>query len=81
MVGLCYQAPFFYLTLFLTLILIILLILQRFISDFMFYLIGLGLFDEKDISLKGLETLKDADKVYAEFFTSRLFGSSFDKIE
>ena len=43
----------------------------------MFYLIGLGLFDEKDISLKGLEALKEVDKVYAEFFTSHLFGSSF----
>ena len=47
----------------------------------MFYLVGLGLFDEKDISLKGLECLKNVDKIYAEFFTSRLFGSSFDKIE
>lgn len=47
----------------------------------MFYLVGLGLFDEKDISLKGLETLKNVDKIYAEFFTSRLFGSSFEAIE
>ncbi len=47
----------------------------------MFYLVGLGLFDEKDISLKGLECLKNVDKIYAEFFTSHLFGSSFDKIE
>ena len=47
----------------------------------MFYLVGLGLFDSKDISLKGLETLKNVDKVYAEFFTSRLFGSSFESIE
>lgn len=47
----------------------------------MFYLVGLGLFDERDISLKGLECLKNADRVYAEFFTSRLFGSSFDAIE
>ncbi|WP_299522544.1 diphthine synthase [uncultured Methanobrevibacter sp.] len=47
----------------------------------MFYLVGLGLFDAKDISLKGLECLKNVDKIYAEFFTSRLFGSSFDEIE
>ena len=47
----------------------------------MFYLVGLGLFDEKDISLKGVETLKKVDKVYAEFFTSRLFGSNFEAIE
>ena len=47
----------------------------------MFYLVGLGLFDHKDISLKGLECLKNVDKIYAEFFTSRLFGSSFEAIE
>ena len=50
-------------------------------SYIMFYLVGLGLFDAKDISLKGLECLKSVDKIYAEFFTSRLFGSSFDEIE
>ncbi len=47
----------------------------------MLYFVGLGLFDEKDISLKGLEALKSVDVVYAEFFTSRLFGSSFEAIE
>ena len=47
----------------------------------MFYLVGLGLFDEKDISLKGLECLKNVDKIYAELFTSRLFGSSLETIE
>ena len=48
---------------------------------YMFYLVGLGLFDEKDISLKGLECLRNVDKIYAEFFTSWLFGSSFEAIE
>ena len=48
---------------------------------YMFYLVGLGLFDHKDISLKGLECLKNVDKIYAEFFTSRLFGSNFEAIE
>ena len=33
----------------------------------MFYLVGLGLFDAGDISLKGLECLKSVDKIYAEF--------------
>jgi len=47
----------------------------------MLYFVGLGLFDEKDISLKGLEVLKSVDIVYAEFFTSRLFGSNFQAIE
>lgn len=43
--------------------------------------IGLGLFDEKDISLKGLEAIKEADKVYAEFYTSRLIGTSIENLE
>ncbi|MDR0911483.1 MAG: diphthine synthase [Methanobrevibacter sp.] len=47
----------------------------------MLYFIGLGLFDEKDISIKGLETLKSVDEIYAEFFTSKLFGSSIERIE
>ncbi len=34
--------------------------------------VGLGLWDPKDITLKGLEAVKKADKVYAEFYTSRL---------
>lgn len=47
----------------------------------MLYFIGLGLYDVKDISLKGLEILKNVDIVYAEFFTSRLFGSSLEDLE
>jgi diphthine synthase len=47
----------------------------------MLYFVGLGLFDEKDISLKGLEVLKKVDTIYAEFFTSKLFGSSIESIK
>ncbi|MDR1721648.1 MAG: diphthine synthase [Methanobrevibacter sp.] len=47
----------------------------------MLYFIGLGLYDYKDISLKGIEALKSVDFVYAEFFTSKLFGSSLEAIE
>jgi diphthine synthase len=36
----------------------------------MLYLVGLGINSEKDLSLKGLETLKKCDKVYAEFYTN-----------
>ncbi len=36
------------------------------------YFIGLGLNDEKDISLKGLELVKKADSVYLECYTSKL---------
>ena len=43
--------------------------------------VGLGLFDEKDISLKGLEVIKNCDKVYAEFYTAKLTGTTLDKIE
>ncbi len=41
----------------------------------MLYLIGLGIWDEKDISLKGLEACKKADKIYAEFYTAKRGGS------
>jgi len=43
--------------------------------------IGLGLYDEKDISLKGLEEIKKCDKVYAEFYTAKLTGTDLKKIE
>jgi diphthine synthase len=43
--------------------------------------IGLGLYDEKDISLKGLEEIKNCDNVFAEFYTARLMGADIKKIE
>jgi diphthine synthase len=43
--------------------------------------IGLGLFDEYDISLKGLETVRGADLVYAEFYTSCLMGTNLTEME
>ena len=36
------------------------------------YLIGLGLNDEKDISVKGLEAIKKCDLIYLENYTSKL---------
>jgi diphthine synthase len=36
------------------------------------YFVGLGLNDEKDITLKGLEVVKRADIVYLECYTSKL---------
>lgn len=39
--------------------------------------IGLGLYDEADISLKGLQELKTCDKVFAEFYTTIL--GTFDR--
>ena len=37
-----------------------------------FYFVGIGLSDEKDLSLKGLEIIKKCDKVYLENYTSLL---------
>ncbi|MBS3108133.1 diphthine synthase [Candidatus Woesearchaeota archaeon] len=36
------------------------------------YMIGLGLGDEKDISLKGLEIVRSCDYIYLESYTSKL---------
>ncbi|KAG9003355.1 diphthine synthase [Tulasnella sp. JGI-2019a] len=38
----------------------------------MFYLVGLGLFDEKDVSLRGIEVIKGCARVYLESYTSIL---------
>jgi diphthine synthase len=48
----------------------------------MLYLIGLGIWDEKDISLKGVEACKKCKEVYAELYTARWGGSlkSLEKI-
>jgi diphthine synthase len=43
--------------------------------------IGLGLYDEKDITVKGLEAVRKADYVYAEFYTSHLMGTTIEKME
>lgn len=43
--------------------------------------IGLGLYDEQDMSLKALETIQKADFVYAEFYTSILSGTTIKKLE
>ena len=49
------------------------------------YMIGLGLGDEKDISIKGLEIVKRCKKVFLEIYTSKLsiFGNNngIDKLE
>ena len=40
--------------------------------DTMLYLVGLGLADEKDVTVKGLELIKKAERVYLEAYTSVL---------
>ena len=38
----------------------------------MLYLVGLGLGDEKDITVKGLEVVQKCERVYLEHYTSIL---------
>jgi diphthine synthase len=43
--------------------------------------IGLGLFDERDIPVKGLDAVRSADIVYLETHTSRLMGADLPALE
>ncbi len=43
--------------------------------------VGLGLFDVRDISVKGLDAVRRADSVYLESYTSRLMGSGVEEME
>ncbi|SDJ47138.1 diphthine synthase [Natronorubrum texcoconense] len=43
--------------------------------------IGLGLYDEHSITVEGQEALRNADRVYAEFYTSELIGTSLEDLE
>lgn len=43
--------------------------------------VGLGLFDEKGLSLKGLEEIKSAEMVFAEFYTSLMPNLSVKRLE
>lgn len=45
----------------------------------MLFLVGIGLGDVKDITVKGLEIVKEADKVYLEAYTSILCGDNNSK--
>ena len=40
--------------------------------------VGLGLYDEKDLTVKGLEAIRAADTVFAEFYTSPLGGKTIE---
>lgn len=47
----------------------------------MLYLIGLGLGDIKDITVKGLEAVKKCDRILLEAYTSILIDSSKAELE
>jgi diphthine synthase len=42
--------------------------------------IGMGLFDENDLTLRGLELIKRSEQVFMESYTSRLMGSSLKRL-
>ena len=43
--------------------------------------VGLGLYDERDISVKGRECIQRADHLYLETYTSRLTGTTVREME
>jgi diphthine synthase len=43
--------------------------------------VGLGLYDERSVTVAGREAIRDADRVFAEFYTSRLAGASVVDLE
>jgi diphthine synthase len=45
------------------------------------HFVGLGLYDETDMSLAGLEAAQAADQVFAEFYTSKLTGATIEVLE
>ena len=40
--------------------------------------IGLGLYDKTDVSEKGLVSIRNADHIFLENYTSRLMGTSYE---
>jgi diphthine synthase len=43
--------------------------------------VGLGLYDERSITVEGRDALGDADRVFAEFYTSKLAGATIEDLE
>jgi len=43
--------------------------------------VGLGLYDERSITAAGRDAIRDADRVFAEFYTSRLAGATVADLE
>ncbi|WP_101296414.1 diphthine synthase [Halegenticoccus soli] len=43
--------------------------------------VGLGLYDERSITVEGRDALRGADRVFAEFYTSKLLGATVADLE
>ena len=43
--------------------------------------VGLGLYDERSVTVAGRDAIHEADRVFAEFYTSRLVGTDLESLE
>jgi len=43
--------------------------------------VGLGLYDERSITVEGRGAIREADRVFAEFYTSKLLGATVEELE
>ena len=43
--------------------------------------VGLGLYDERSVTVAGRDAIEAADRVFAEFYTSRLVGTDLETLE
>ncbi len=43
--------------------------------------VGLGLYDERSVTVAGRDAIRDADRVFAETYTSRLVGADLQAVE
>jgi diphthine synthase len=50
-------------------------------GETMLTFIGLGLYDKTDVSEKGLASIRNADHIFLETYTSRLMGTSYEELE
>jgi diphthine synthase len=42
--------------------------------------VGLGLYDERSVTVRGRAAIREADRVFAEFYTSRLAGTTVESL-
>jgi len=47
----------------------------------MLVFVGLGLYDHRDVSIRGFEAISHADMVFFEGYTSRLVGTSLEDMK
>lgn len=43
--------------------------------------VGLGLYDERSVTIEGRDAIRNADSVFAEFYTSELVAATVDELE